>query len=227
MTETNLKQKFWIDTDCGVDDAHAIFIALAHPDVEVVGISTVAGNTSAAQAAKNVLRVLKAANRLEVGDKDIYTCLIMMSHMSVMASQIAGNSTAYSTACSGQQQQGNNQRGICRWPDWQRPALKLVLTWASCWKTVELSVIWDNMPLMLWNSSLQIPVHIGVEKSLLGNSINASYFHGHDGLGDTPDPSAPDPSLIQKEHAVTAMTRAIKQNSGRTLQWRHMRIITS
>jgi len=34
-------QKFIIDTDPGVDDAHAILLALAHPDVAVEAITTV------------------------------------------------------------------------------------------------------------------------------------------------------------------------------------------
>jgi purine nucleosidase len=37
-------RRFWIDTDTASDDAVAIVMALRHPDVEVVGISVVAGN---------------------------------------------------------------------------------------------------------------------------------------------------------------------------------------
>ncbi|MBI9044245.1 MAG: nucleoside hydrolase [Anaerolineaceae bacterium] len=37
-------RKFWIDTDTASDDAVAILMALQWPDVEVVGISIVAGN---------------------------------------------------------------------------------------------------------------------------------------------------------------------------------------
>ena len=36
-------RKVVIDTDCGVDDAVAIMIALASPELAVLGISTVAG----------------------------------------------------------------------------------------------------------------------------------------------------------------------------------------
>ncbi|MCA9911052.1 MAG: nucleoside hydrolase, partial [Anaerolineae bacterium] len=34
-----------IDTDAGVDDAQAMMLALAHPDVQVEAITTVTGNT--------------------------------------------------------------------------------------------------------------------------------------------------------------------------------------
>lgn len=42
-----------MDVDTGVDDALAILMALFHPQLCVVGFSTVAGNTSARQAARN------------------------------------------------------------------------------------------------------------------------------------------------------------------------------
>ncbi|KAJ8300335.1 hypothetical protein KUTeg_021854 [Tegillarca granosa] len=66
MTETNQKRLFVIDTDAGIDDAQAIFMALAANDVTVLAITTVQGNTSSDQVAKNVLRVLKVANRLDI-----------------------------------------------------------------------------------------------------------------------------------------------------------------
>ena len=60
------RKKFLIDTDAGVDDAQAILMALAQPDVDVVAITTTHGNTTAHQVGKNVLRVLKVADRLDV-----------------------------------------------------------------------------------------------------------------------------------------------------------------
>ena len=60
------KRKLIIDTDCGVDDADAIFMALGCPDVEVIGFTTVSGNTTAPQSGRNVLRVLQQAGRLDV-----------------------------------------------------------------------------------------------------------------------------------------------------------------
>ena len=43
------------DTDPGVDDAMALYFALAHPAIEVVGITTTFGNVSVEQAAINAL----------------------------------------------------------------------------------------------------------------------------------------------------------------------------
>ncbi len=49
-----------MDVDTGIDDALALALALRSPGVEVVAISTVAGNIGAAQAATNTLKVLDA-----------------------------------------------------------------------------------------------------------------------------------------------------------------------
>ena len=46
---------FFIDTDTATDDAVALLMALQHPDIEVVGISTVAGNCTIEQATQNAL----------------------------------------------------------------------------------------------------------------------------------------------------------------------------
>ena len=50
-----MKRKFLIDTDTASDDAVALIMALRHPEVEVVGITTVAGNVEVRQASRNAL----------------------------------------------------------------------------------------------------------------------------------------------------------------------------
>jgi len=50
-----------IDADTGIDDALAILYALRSPGTRIEGITTVFGNTGAAQAAENTLRVLELA----------------------------------------------------------------------------------------------------------------------------------------------------------------------
>ncbi|GMV51778.1 MAG: inosine-uridine preferring nucleoside hydrolase [Nitrospira sp. OLB3] len=47
-----------IDTDPGADDALAILLALASPELEVVGLTTVCGNVPVGQATKNLFRLL-------------------------------------------------------------------------------------------------------------------------------------------------------------------------
>ncbi len=55
-----------VDCDTGVDDAMALLYLLAHPDVNVVGITTVFGNNTAAQCATNSLRVLELVGRRDI-----------------------------------------------------------------------------------------------------------------------------------------------------------------
>ena len=53
--------KLVIDTDPGVDDAIAILMALAAPEVEVVGLTSVGGNAPLARTTRNLLALLQAA----------------------------------------------------------------------------------------------------------------------------------------------------------------------
>lgn len=52
-----------IDTDPGVDDAHAILLTLAHPDVQVEAITTVNGNVNLDYTTANALKILDVAGR--------------------------------------------------------------------------------------------------------------------------------------------------------------------
>jgi inosine-uridine nucleoside N-ribohydrolase len=55
-----------IDCDPGIDDALAILLALASPELDVLGVTTVAGNTTLERATANALRVLAFAGRGDV-----------------------------------------------------------------------------------------------------------------------------------------------------------------
>jgi inosine-uridine nucleoside N-ribohydrolase len=55
-----------IDCDPGHDDAIAILLALASPEVELRGISTVAGNQTLDKTTRNALKVLELAGRTDI-----------------------------------------------------------------------------------------------------------------------------------------------------------------
>jgi len=55
-----------IDCDPGHDDAIAILLALASPEVELRGITTVAGNQTLDKTTRNALKVLELAERTDV-----------------------------------------------------------------------------------------------------------------------------------------------------------------
>lgn len=61
------RKKLVMDVDCGVDDAQAIMLVLAAPNVDILGITCVHGNTPVDNVCGNTLRVLQACNRLDVG----------------------------------------------------------------------------------------------------------------------------------------------------------------
>ena len=50
-----------LDVDTGTDDALAILYAVRHPDLDVLGISCVAGNSGVDQVVSNTLKILDAA----------------------------------------------------------------------------------------------------------------------------------------------------------------------
>ncbi len=53
--------KMIIDTDPGIDDAMAIFTAMAHPQIELLGLTTTYGNVSVDQATVNALKLVEMA----------------------------------------------------------------------------------------------------------------------------------------------------------------------
>src|ERR1700684_113718 len=55
-------RNFLIDTDTASDDAVAIMMALAAPDVRVLGLTTVAGNVGLEQATRNALLTAEVCN---------------------------------------------------------------------------------------------------------------------------------------------------------------------
>jgi purine nucleosidase len=57
------EHKVIFDTDPGVDDAMALYFALAHPDIALLGITTVFGNVTVQQATTNALYLARIAGR--------------------------------------------------------------------------------------------------------------------------------------------------------------------
>jgi inosine-uridine nucleoside N-ribohydrolase len=53
--------KLVIDTDPGIDDAMAIFLAAVSADIELLGLTTIFGNVTTDIATRNALRLLEAA----------------------------------------------------------------------------------------------------------------------------------------------------------------------
>ena len=56
-----MTKKILIDTDPGIDDAMAIHLAFAHPDLDVVGLTSVFGNVHVDKATRNALALVEMA----------------------------------------------------------------------------------------------------------------------------------------------------------------------
>lgn len=61
-----MARKIIIDTDPGQDDAVAILLALASPELEVLGLTAVAGNVPLALTEKNARKVCELAGRTDI-----------------------------------------------------------------------------------------------------------------------------------------------------------------
>ena len=61
-----MPKRILFDTDPGIDDACAILLALASPELSVEGLSIVHGNCSLEQATVNALSVLELANATHI-----------------------------------------------------------------------------------------------------------------------------------------------------------------
>ena len=60
------KRKVIIDCDPGIDDSLAILLALNSDELEVLGLTITSGNVPARMGAKNALKTLQRANRLDI-----------------------------------------------------------------------------------------------------------------------------------------------------------------
>ena len=57
-----MTQKLIIDTDPGIDDAMAIHLAFADSRIDVIGMTTIFGNVTTAQATRNALYLAEMAH---------------------------------------------------------------------------------------------------------------------------------------------------------------------
>ncbi|MBL4627429.1 MAG: nucleoside hydrolase [Roseicyclus sp.] len=83
-----MTRKIIIDTDPGQDDAVAILLALASPEVQVLGITAVAGNVPLELTAKNARIVCELAGRPDV--KVFAGCDRPLRHALVTAEHVHG-----------------------------------------------------------------------------------------------------------------------------------------
>ncbi|MGY6547530.1 MAG: nucleoside hydrolase [Roseinatronobacter sp.] len=81
-----MRRKIIIDTDPGQDDAVAILLALASPELEVLGITCVAGNVPLDLTARNARIICELADRTDIPvfagcDRPLFRKLVTAEHV--------------------------------------------------------------------------------------------------------------------------------------------------
>lgn len=61
-----MPRKMILDTDPGVDDAVAIFLTLASPEIDLLGLTTIYGNATIDRTTRNALALLEIAERQDI-----------------------------------------------------------------------------------------------------------------------------------------------------------------
>ena len=84
-----MPKKILFDTDPGIDDACAILLALASPELSLEGLSIVHGNCSLEQGPKNALSVLELANASHI--PVARGCELPLVQPSLLAPETHGN----------------------------------------------------------------------------------------------------------------------------------------
>jgi inosine-uridine nucleoside N-ribohydrolase len=83
-----MAKKIILDTDPGIDDACAILLALASPEISIEGLSIVHGNCSLEQATKNALSVLELADASHI--PVVKGCKVPLVQPSLLAPETHG-----------------------------------------------------------------------------------------------------------------------------------------
>ncbi|WP_324653325.1 nucleoside hydrolase [Georgenia sp. H159] len=65
-TDAHEIRPVYYDCDTGIDDSMGLAYLLGSPEIQLVGVGTVSGNTEASQAAENTLRLLGLAGRTDI-----------------------------------------------------------------------------------------------------------------------------------------------------------------
>ena len=86
MPESAIPRSIIIDTDPGQDDALAILLALGSPEVEVIGITAVAGNVPLALTSRNARVICELADRTDIAvcagaDRPLVRPLVTAEHV--------------------------------------------------------------------------------------------------------------------------------------------------
>lgn len=101
MPEPAQAERYWIDTDPGLDDGLALLLALRGVGERLVGLSTVQGNGEEALVANNLLRLLSEFERAEILPRDWTPVIARGAQMPLMGREVARGFAYHGEDCLG------------------------------------------------------------------------------------------------------------------------------
>ena len=91
VNTSSQRKKLILDVDTGIDDAHAIMLAVSNPTVDVLAITCANGNVKVDDVAANTLRVLQVCDKMEVSCVCCKTTASHVWYVSVNIDHVVGS----------------------------------------------------------------------------------------------------------------------------------------
>lgn len=171
-----MARKIVIDTDPGIDDAVAILLALAAPELDVLGIAAVAGNVPLALAERNTWALCELAGR---GDLPVYAgCARPMGRSLVTAEHVHGQSGLGTLELASPRRQRRPDHGVDFLIDTLRREDAQTVTLCALGPLTNIAMAFVKAPEIA--GRVQELVLMGGASRALGNVTPAAEFNIYD-----------------------------------------------
>ena len=164
-----------IDTDPGIDDAVAILLALASPELEIEGIVAVAGNLPLGITERNARAICELAGRPDIG---VYAgCSVPMTRAPITAEHFHGESGLGTLTLPLPAMKLQAQHGVDFTVERLREAVPKSVTWCALGPLTNLALALVKAPDIV--AGVAELVLMGGASRALGNVTPAAEFNIH------------------------------------------------
>jgi purine nucleosidase len=164
-----------IDTDPGIDDAVAILLALASPELAIEGIVAVAGNVSLAVTERNARAICELAGRRDIG---VYSgCSAPMTRSPITAEHFHGEDGLGTLALPAPSMAPRPQHGVDFAVELLRAAPEKSVTWCALGPLTNVAMALIKTPDIV--AGVRELVLMGGASRALGNVTPAAEFNIH------------------------------------------------
>ncbi|HEV2187979.1 MAG TPA: nucleoside hydrolase [Stellaceae bacterium] len=169
------RQRVVIDTDPGIDDAVAIVLALASPELTVEGIVAVAGNVPLSVTERNARAVCELAGRPDIG---VYAgCTVPMTRAAITAEHFHGEEGLGTLALPAPSMTLRAQHGVDFTVELLRAAPPGSVTWCALGPLTNIAMALVKAPDIV--AGVRELVLMGGASRALGNVTPAAEFNIH------------------------------------------------